>query len=120
MCLKKCKKTDEKSTWYFYDIPLTKETFFVAFYIIAIIVAVCISMDAIVIQKNSFLVDCSLVFLVLSAFLYFLTKGQEAADKDYEISQLKKEIKKLESMRESDKHIIKLLEKEIEHYKNET
>lgn len=117
---KKRKKNGEELTWCFYGIPLTKENLLYALFFIAIIVAVCIVSDAIIIPKDDFWVSASLFFLMIVAFLYHYAKSSDLEDKDREIAQLKQEIKKLESIRKTDEQIIELLKKQIERYENES
>ena len=114
---KKDKKTDEKKTWYFYGVPLNRDTLYNVLYILAFIVSSCILMESITF-KLSFWSGCAGVFMTLSAALYYYSVTEDKQHKDYEIAKLKQEIRKLESIREGDKHIIELLEKELEQTQN--
>lgn len=66
-------KKKEKETLYFQDIPLTKETLLSALYVIAIIVAIVILIDAIKIS-NRVPASISLYFLCICIYYYHITK----------------------------------------------
>jgi len=107
------KKKGKKKTRYFYGVPLNRDTLYNSLYILAFIVASCILLDSITFKQN-FWSECALGFMILSAALYYYSVTEDKQHKNYEIASLEQEIKKLESIREGDKHIIELLEKELE------
>lgn len=86
----KHKKKTENVQYCLFGFPINKENIIVFLFVLAVIVAVCIVLDSIVIVKDNFLVRCSAGFLVLCAFSYLLKQGQDKSDKDYENAQHKK------------------------------
>ena len=86
-------------------------------FVLAVIIAICILSNSITIDDN-FLAHCSAGFLCLCVFAFLLIQGQDKSDKDYEIAQLKQEIRKLEEIQKSDEHIIELFKQENEMLKD--
>ena len=84
----------------------------------SVIAAIYIIFSAI--KNPNFWVEASAIYLLIAFFLYYYSNTSDIESKDHEIAQLKQEISKLESIRECDKHIIELLEKEVEQIKNKT
>lgn len=82
----------------------------------SVITAISIILSTI--ENPNFWESISLLYLGLSFFLYHYSNSTDKQDKDTEIAQLKQEIRRLESCRKSDKHIIELLEKELERANN--
>ena len=66
------------------------------------------------IEKHSFFTNASAIYLLISFLLYHYSNTEDIRDKNRQITSLKQEISKLQSMTESDKHIVELLEKELE------
>lgn len=77
----------------------------------SIIGAICVILSAI--EKPNLWIEGSVIYLLLLFFLDHYGNTSDIQYKDHEIAELKQEIRKLESIRESDKHIIELLEKEL-------
>ena len=63
---------------------------------------------------NNIWVIISAFYLGISFFLYYYSTEKDKQDRNREIAKLKQEIGRFESIRESDKHIIKLLKQENE------
>ena len=64
--------------------------------------------------------NVSAVYLLLAFFLAHHSNASDIENKDHEIAQLKQKIRELESTKEGDRLVIKLLEKELETIKNNT
>lgn len=60
----------------------------------------------------------SVFYLGICFSLYFYSNVSDKEDYKRDITRLNQEIGKLESLRESDKHIIELLKKELEQLQN--
>lgn len=84
----------------------------------SIITAISIILDAI--KKPNYLITGTVAYLLLTFFLYHYSNTSNIENKDIEVANLKQEIKKLENIKENDKLVIKLLEKELETIKNNT
>jgi predicted RNase H-like nuclease (RuvC/YqgF family) len=64
--------------------------------------------------KNNFWFQCSIVLFALTASLYYYSNVSDKEDKNREIANLKHEVLKLQDINKSNKHIIEMLEKELE------
>jgi uncharacterized protein YlxW (UPF0749 family) len=70
------------------------------------------------IGEHNDLARFAFLYLGISFSLYFYTSQRDKADYKRQISRLNQEIRSLEDIRESDKQIIKMLEKELEKTQN--
>ena len=111
-------KTKEKPPLYIGDIPLNQRTFETAFLIISIIVSIYICGDAIAIVKDSYWLCLAVSWLLFCAFIYHHNKVDIIESKDREIAELKHKIYLLNEGEKASKHIIELLEIELEKARN--
>lgn len=118
MSFKNTTNKKNKATWYFLGVPLTWETLLCVLFVIAVIVAISILADAVIVVKKGFWFDCSLGFLVFSALIYLMGKRDEIADKKHEIETLKAEIKRLERISKEDNEYIESLKTQLEKARN--
>lgn len=65
-------------------------------------------------EKPNLWVKGSVIYLLIAFFLYHYSITSDIESKNYEIAQLIQEIRKLESIRDADENIIKLLKQENE------
>ena len=96
--------------------PINKENIITALYYLSVIIAILILVGAI--GVNNSLAQGSAGYLLITFLMYRYFNTEEKQHKDYEIAQLKQEIRKLEDIKKSDESIIKLLETELANVRN--
>ncbi len=111
---RKIKNVKEKRELYIGRHPL--KAYMPILFFFSIIAAIGIVLSAV--ENPTFWVAVAVGYLLIVFWLYYFSNNQDIQQKDREIAELKEEVRKLEDIRKSDKHIIELLEKELEKVHN--
>ncbi|MBQ4145304.1 MAG: hypothetical protein IJD36_01630 [Clostridia bacterium] len=111
MLLKKLKKQKEKNKreLYLWGHPIKEYIPIFEFYLIIGSIGIIISY-----VKDNIWARGACIFLLLSFFLYHYSNTTDIEHKDNEIASLRQKIRNLEEIKDSDKHIIEMLEKKLE------